>query len=39
MYQKNWEVSVVEAGIQINFYPYCGGNLTRLFSESEENSS
>jgi hypothetical protein len=39
MYQKDWQVPVAEAGIQINFCPYCAGKLTELFSEGKENSS
>jgi hypothetical protein len=39
MYQKDWQVPVAEAGIQINFCPYCGDKLKGHFSEEKENSS
>jgi hypothetical protein len=38
MYQKDWQVPVAESGIQVNFCPYCGGKLTKLFLEGKENS-
>jgi hypothetical protein len=38
MYQKDWQVPVSEAGIQIKFCPYCGGKLTELPLAGEENS-
>jgi hypothetical protein len=38
MYQKDWQVPIAEAGIQINFCPYCGGKLMEHLSEGKENS-
>jgi hypothetical protein len=34
-YRKDWQVPVAEAGIQIEFCPYCGRNLADLFPPSE----
>lgn len=35
MYQEDWNVPIAEAGIQINFCPYCGSKLTISASAPE----